>query len=204
MTFLLSALCFLSGSLMFSYWIGLLLNLNIRKTGDGNPGAANLWTKAGYKYGLLGIAGDFGKGFLPVWLIIKSGAVPSHKALIPIALAPIAGHAFSPFLKGNGGKGLAVSFGVWSALTKFRISLTYAVILACFYVLAKVVKKGKKTTSSEDSLQTATGFLLLSLFLIFQNSPRFLLWIWLGNFIILLWKNKKALMRLKKEKHFTI
>ena len=45
-------LCFLCGSLMFSYWIGLLIKLDIRQIGDGNPGAFNLWSGAGYKFGL--------------------------------------------------------------------------------------------------------------------------------------------------------
>jgi acyl phosphate:glycerol-3-phosphate acyltransferase len=37
--------------------------------------------------------------------------------LAPVMLAPILGHAFSPFLGWRGGKALACTFGVWSALT---------------------------------------------------------------------------------------
>jgi len=192
MTLLLTVICFLSGSLMFSYWIGFLLEINIRATGDGNPGAANLWKEAGAGYGLLGIALDFGKGYLPVFLIIQSGAVSGY-GLVPVALAPVFGHAFSPFLKGNGGKSLAVSFGVWSALTKFRASLTYALILASLYVITKIMKKGKKTTSNEDGIQTTVGFLLLAVYLFWKHYPGFIHWIWLGNFSLLFWKNKHAL-----------
>ena len=32
-------MAFLSGSLMFSYWLGIIVNKDIRDVGDGNPGA---------------------------------------------------------------------------------------------------------------------------------------------------------------------
>jgi glycerol-3-phosphate acyltransferase PlsY len=37
--------------------------------------------------------------------------------LAPVMLAPILGHAFSPFLGFRGGKALASTFGVWTAVT---------------------------------------------------------------------------------------
>ena len=43
--------------------------------------------------------------------------------IIPITLAPVAGHAFSPFLGGKGGKALATAFGVWIGLTIWSLSL---------------------------------------------------------------------------------
>nr|WP_322785336.1 glycerol-3-phosphate acyltransferase [Carboxydothermus ferrireducens] len=36
-----------------------------------------------------------------------------------MAVAPVLGHAFSPFLRFKGGKAMAVTFGVWSAIEKF-------------------------------------------------------------------------------------
>ncbi|HBG76123.1 MAG TPA: hypothetical protein DDW86_04110, partial [Clostridiales bacterium] len=35
------------GSLMFSYWLARLVNRDLTKVGDGNPGAFNLWHAAG-------------------------------------------------------------------------------------------------------------------------------------------------------------
>lgn len=189
----------LAGSLMFSYWIGLLLKINIRSVGDGNPGASNLWASAGFQFGLLGVALDFFKGYLPVLLIVSSGVVSGYE-VIPIALAPTVGHAFSPFLKFNGGKSLAVTFGVWSALTNFRASLTLAIILAFLYLAIRLFKRGKRATSNEDGLQTILGFLLLSIYLVISNYPGSFTWIWIGNFIILLWKNKSGLIQLLKGK----
>lgn len=199
MILLLTLVCFLSGSFMFSYWLGLLAKTDIKEVGDGNPGAANLWKAKGYKLGLTGIAFDFLKGYLPIYIIVHQGWADGF-SLIPIALAPIFGHAFSPFMKGKGGKSIAVSFGVWSALTQFHVSLAYAIILAILLIGINVIKKGKATTSEEDGLQTTFGMLLLIIFLIYQQYPQYILCIWLGNFIILVLKNKKAILQLVKKR----
>lgn len=199
MIVVLTCICLLSGSLMFSYWLGLFAKVNLRGIGDGNPGAFNLWKGAGFKFGLLGVALDFLKGYLPVFLISHAGLV-SNDQLIPIALAPIVGHAFSPFLRFKGGKSLAVTFGVWSALTAFRASISLAVILALMFLVVRVLNKGKVATSTEDGIQTTVGFLLLSLYLLIAKSPTAFLWIWLGNFLILLWKSRDAAAALFKSK----
>jgi len=191
--------CFLCGSLMFSYWIGRLLKLDIRRIGDGNPGAANLWSGAGYRFGLLGVALDFLKGYIPVLIIVNSGILTEDE-LIPVVLAPVVGHAFSPFLKFNGGKALAVTFGVWSALTLFRVTLCYAIILAILLLVTRWIKGGERSTSAEDGLQTTMGFMLLSVYLLYAGYPAYARWIWLGNFLILVWKNREALAQLIKDK----
>ncbi|WP_020156849.1 glycerol-3-phosphate acyltransferase [Caldibacillus debilis] len=210
MILLLTILCFLSGSLMFSYWLGLLKKKNITEVGDGNPGAANLWKAAGYKYGLTGIFLDFMKGYIPI-VLIKEWEMAQNYQFIPIALAPIYGHAFSPFMKGRGGKSIAVSFGVWSGLTEFRASFMYAVILAVLAVITKWMKKGNPVTSEEDGFQTTLGMLFLYIYFYHQTYPAYIQWIWLGNFLLLFHKNKRGIIliiknkRMKKEeKHYTV
>src|SRR5690606_14820148 len=110
-----TALAWLSGSLMFSYWLGCLKRRNLREVGDGNPGGVNLLKAVGIGWGLAGIALDFLKGYVPLVLLLWNGAVTGYE-LVPVAIAPVLGHAFSPFLKFQGGKAIAVTFGVWSAL----------------------------------------------------------------------------------------
>lgn len=180
---------------MFSYWIGRLLRLDIRTIGDGNPGASNLWSAAGMKFGIIGIVLDFMKGYVPILVAMHFGVLSGY-GTVPIALAPIVGHAFSPFLKFNGGKSLAVTFGVWSALTQFRGSVGFALILAGLYVITRVLKRGRTASSNEDALQVVVGFLLLSTYFLSSHYPAPLLWVWLGNLIILLWKSKSAILRL--------
>ncbi|GFR39220.1 membrane protein [Insulibacter thermoxylanivorax] len=199
MTIMITLVCFLIGSLMFSYWIGRMLKVDIRSIGDGNPGAANLWSAAGYRFGLLGVLFDFMKGYLPISIVVNSG-LASGDQLIPVVLAPIAGHAFTPFLKFNGGKSLAVTFGVWSALTEFRASLAYALILAVLLLLTIAMKNGAMPTSDENGLMTTAGFVLMGIYLYYAGYPSYVIWIWLGNFLLLFWKNRVGIAQLIRAK----
>ncbi|MCX6032159.1 MAG: glycerol-3-phosphate acyltransferase [Chloroflexi bacterium] len=108
---------FLLGSLPFSVWLGkLVLRTDIRGYGDGNPGGTNVIRAGNRGLGLLVIILDMLKGAVPVALahyLFKVDGWP----LAPVMLAPILGHAFSPFLSFRGGKALASTFGAWTALT---------------------------------------------------------------------------------------
>ncbi len=190
---LLVAGAFLSGSLMFSYWLGQLLNKNIRSVGDGNPGAINLWKASGMKFGLLGIALDFAKGYVPVRLF--EGATHGY-GIVPLALAPIAGHAFSPFLKGRGGKAIAVTFGVWSALTEFDASLAYAVAMAMLVILFRAFGKITLVSAQADALQVAIGMLIVGVYLYARGYAGEILWIWFGNLVLLTFKHRAELIGL--------
>jgi len=103
------------GSIPFALIIGkFLAKEDIRSIGDGNPGGTNALKAGGLKAGIPAILLDIGKGFLPVFLAQRFGI--SGWELIPICMAPILGHAFSPFLKLRGGKALGATGGVWVAL----------------------------------------------------------------------------------------
>ncbi|MEK5417498.1 glycerol-3-phosphate acyltransferase [Paenibacillus sp. FSL L8-0708] len=179
---------FLSGSLMFSYWLGLARKKNLKDIGDGNPGALNLWKSSGYKFGIFGVLLDFLKGYLPLLWVMESHYSQGY-FIIPLALAPIAGHAFSPFLKGKGGKAIAVTFGVWSALTGFKASLALAVILAVLKVLGSGYKSRGNSPVS-DGVQVVSGMLLLFIYLCISKWSAPILWVWLGSFVILVYTHR--------------
>jgi glycerol-3-phosphate acyltransferase PlsY len=180
---------FLSGSLMFSYWLGLLGKKNIKAVGDGNPGALNLWKSSGYKFGIAGVLLDFLKGYLPLIFVIGSSYNLGY-LIVPLAIAPVAGHAFSPFLKGKGGKAIAVTFGIWSALTGFEVSLAYAVILALMAGVSSIIYKNKPKSTEADGLQVVIGMLLLSVYLYIRMFPAAILLVWIGNFVILMYTHR--------------
>ena len=98
-------LAFFLGSLPFSIWIGrVTTEKDIRKYGDHNPGATNV-LRAGSRGGfLLAMILDICKGAVPVGLAYQQWGIQDWR-IVPITLAPVAGHAFSPFLGGKGGKG---------------------------------------------------------------------------------------------------
>ncbi|MCC3376825.1 glycerol-3-phosphate acyltransferase [Cohnella sp. REN36] len=183
---------FLSGSLMFSYALGKLVRRNLREVGDGNPGGLNLWRAAGMPLGLAGIALDFLKGYLPVLLFLGSPAAHGY-ALVPVALAPVLGHAFSPFLKGKGGKAIAVTFGVWSAATDFEASLVYAVVLAIAMALHRGLRRRFPPSSRADAVQVASGLLPVGLYLAARGYPGDILVLWLGNFLLMLYTHRREL-----------
>ncbi len=126
---------FAAGSLMFSYWLGkIFLKKDVREYGDANPGAANAWKAGGWKIGLPGALLDFAKGAVPVAVAVWVFGIKGW-GLVPVALAPIIGHAFSPFLKFKGGKAIAVTLGVWTAITIWEGVLILGLLIGLFYVL---------------------------------------------------------------------
>jgi glycerol-3-phosphate acyltransferase PlsY len=127
----------LLGSLPFSLWIGkIILHKDIRKFGDGAPGATNV-ARAGSKalYVMAALLDAF-KGTVPVWLSqMLSGMVGWE--LAAVAMAPVVGHAFSPFLGFRGGMGMATTFGVWLGLTGSLGPVVMALCIGFMFIIQK-------------------------------------------------------------------
>lgn len=183
---------FFSGSLMFSYWLGLLAERDVRQVGDGNPGAINLWKAAGAKLGVLGVVLDFSKGYVPVLAAMSAGHRDGHELAL-IAAAPVFGHIFSPFLKFRGGKGIAVTFGVWSALTAFEVTLVYAVILAVLLVVGRALNGWRPVSSEADSFQVVIGMFAVSVWLHQRSYPAAIFWGWCANIALMIWAHRTGL-----------
>jgi len=117
MVILLTPVCFLLGSIPFSVLLGRLAGRgDVRRFGDGNPGAANVLRAAGWGWAILALLLDGFKGAIPVgvaWYVLRVTGI----AIVPVALAPVLGHAFSPWLGWHGGKAVTVTFGIWTGLT---------------------------------------------------------------------------------------
>jgi hypothetical protein len=96
--FLWFIIAFLCGSVPFSVWVGRLAGKNIRQYGDGNPGATNAWKAGGAFWGGAAAILDFAKGAIPVLLANYVVGLEGY-SLAAVALAPLLGHAYSPFLR---------------------------------------------------------------------------------------------------------
>ncbi len=83
---------------------------DVRNTGSGNIGAANVARLAGFRIGVMVAALDILKGMVPVLLARGQGL--GHVELAMVALAAVLGHDFSVFLRLRGGKGVATTLGV--------------------------------------------------------------------------------------------
>ncbi|MGC8771185.1 MAG: glycerol-3-phosphate acyltransferase [Brevinematia bacterium] len=194
---LLAVVEFIVGSLMFSYWIGWIFHKDIREAGsDLNPGAFNLGKSLGFGFGVVGALLDFFKGFFPLVLLKYYGVINGWEIFL-VGLAPIVGHAFSPFLNFKGGKGVAVSFGVWSALTLFEISLVYALVLASLELLWRGLKKN--VTSEIDSLITLSGLVVSFVYMWVRDFEIYYLVLVIFNFLVMFYKNRKEVTYLLKK-----
>jgi len=178
-----TALSFVLGALPFSVWLARLAGADARRYGDGNPGAANAWRAGGWKIGLPALLLDVLKGAVPVGVANLSGAVTGW-GLVPVALAPVLGHAFSPFLRFRGGKALAPTFGVWTGLLPGDGPTILGTFLGLFYLL-----------QTNDSWAVILALLAFPLYLLVRGVDQPLLAIWAGNLLIALWKHRHDLRR---------
>jgi glycerol-3-phosphate acyltransferase PlsY len=178
------AFAFFCGSLPFSVWLGqIALRTDIRQFGDANPGAANVFRAGGKGWGWLAILLDILKGAVPVGLANFSAGLTGW-SLAAVALAPIAGHAFSPFLHFKGGKAIAVSLGICCGLTLYQVPLVLGLLLGMFIVLL-----------TNNGWSTVLGFASLVVYLAISAAPAWMLGVWLGNLIIVVWKHRADLRR---------
>ena len=177
-------IAFVCGALPFSVWVGkLALRTEIRNYGDHNPGATNVIRAGGWKWGTLALLLDYFKGAIPVgiaYFFVGLDGIP----LVLVALAPVLGHAYSPFLGFHGGKAVAVTFGIWTGLTLWEVPMVLGLLLGLWF--------GVVVISGWAVMLAMLGLLIY--LLIFHPGP-ILLAVWGGNTLILAWKHRQELMQ---------
>ena len=132
---------------MYSYLIPKLVKgIDIRKISDDmNPGSGNVIKYCGIPLGILCIILDLFKAFIPVFISINY-FYTSNIAIIFIAISPILGHAYSPFLKFQGGKAIASTFGSFLALYPISyVALIFALIMSLNLVKIPIISSHSLT-----------------------------------------------------------
>jgi len=133
---LASTIAYLLGSIPF----GLILvrvfrGLDVRQTGSGNIGTANV-ARIAPSLGLWTLILDSAKGLVAIMVarvIAASNSEGLRNTGLIIgcsALFAVLGHMFSVFLKGKGGKGVATAMGVFLGIAPWAVLL-----VAILYVL---------------------------------------------------------------------
>jgi glycerol-3-phosphate acyltransferase PlsY len=169
-------IAFVSGSFPFSVWLGkLLLGVDVRQYGDGNPGAANVFRSGSRAIGLLALILDVSKAAVPVGISYYNLGIRGISMYF-IAIAPILGHVFSPFLGFHGGKAIATSLGVWIGLTIWKASLVGVIGTVVGITLI---------TSSGWAVMFGLAMILIAL-LLWMPDP-LLLMVWVSEMLILTW-----------------
>lgn len=175
---------FLCGSLPFSVWLGrLFLGKDVRDFGDGNPGSANVFRAGARGLALLALLLDVSKAAAPVGLAYNNVGIRGVPMLL-IAVAPVLGHVFSPFLRFRGGKGIATVLGVWIGLTIWKASLAGVLVTAVGIALV---------ANPVWALMLGMGGVAATL-LIWLPEP-LLLGVWIALTLILVWTHRADLRR---------
>ncbi len=134
LTILWIAIAYLAGSIPFGLIIAkTFCHIDPREGGSGNVGSTNVARLCGKKYGVMTLACDILKGAVPV--SIAACAMHGSPLFWTLtALAAIAGHLFSCFLRFKGGKAVATSIGVLIPLALWQLLIS---ALVCLFVIWK-------------------------------------------------------------------
>ena len=177
-------IAFVSGSLPFSVWLGkLFLKVDVRKVGDGNPGAANVFRSGSKIIGALALCLDISKSAAPVGLAYYNLGIRGIPMYL-ITIAPILGHVFSPFLGFRGGKAIAASLGVWIGLTIWKASL--AGIIGTVIGITLMTSAG---------WAVMLGLAMILRTLLFWMPDQLLLTVWVSETIILAWTHRSDMQK---------
>jgi acyl phosphate:glycerol-3-phosphate acyltransferase len=107
---------------------------DLRATGSGNLGAANVLRASGVAAGVLVAILDVTKGAVTVLLAERFGGHPAAPAAA--GMAAIVGHVYPVWLRFRGGKGVAAACGVFSILAPLAVGPA----LLIFFVTVWITK----------------------------------------------------------------
>jgi acyl phosphate:glycerol-3-phosphate acyltransferase len=186
---------YLLGSIPFGYVAGRLAGIDIRKTGSGNVGATNVVRVLGKRYGYPVFALDLLKGFgaVKISMMMASGKPPEWNSPeifgILAAMSSVLGHLYPPWLKFNGGKGVATSAGALLALMPIATLIGVAIWIIVFWLTRYV------------SLASITAAAVLPIVILVlrphdQNNGKPLLYASVCVAAVIVWRHRSNLSRL--------
>ncbi|MDO4788596.1 MAG: glycerol-3-phosphate 1-O-acyltransferase PlsY [Johnsonella sp.] len=133
---------YLLGLIQSGYIMGRTRKMDIREHGSGNAGTTNALRVMGKKAGLIVFLGDYLKALIPC-LIVRSLFGDAQFGLVFVyifytGLGVILGHNYPFYLGFKGGKGVASTAGVLSAIDP-RLLLACALTFLCIAALTRFV-----------------------------------------------------------------
>ncbi len=111
------ALSYLLGSVSGSMVMGSLRHVDIREKGSGSAGGTNAFRTQGFKFALIVVLIDIGKGFLAAWLLPQldlgklDTGVSIEIQMLSCGFAAVVGHCYPLWHGFRGGKGAATAVG---------------------------------------------------------------------------------------------
>ena len=181
--FLLFLMAFGLGMVPFGLYVARFVKgIDLRDAGSRNVGATNVARLCGTPWGVLTLALDLFKGFLPC---VLAPADTGWIALSLIGLAAIMGHAYSPLLNFRGGKAVATTVGVFLALAPGALILS---AICCLLVI---------WLSGYVSVGSLTLALALPVFCLLTGNVS-MIPLATGVMLFLFWRHRENILRLNK------
>ena len=120
-------LAYLTGSVPFAFLLARRVGIDVRRSGSGNVGAANVLRTTGTWRGIAAMALDVAKGAAAVLL---AGLTSGGAGIVAASgAAAVVGHIYPVWLRFHGGKGVAVAAGVFAVLTPVATGIATALFL---------------------------------------------------------------------------
>ena len=167
---------FFVGAIPFCFILGKIVSgKRLTEIGDKNPGGWNLVFNVSKVWGFIGIALDMAKGYFAYYLALRFAGPSSYQLLgadyntliaILAGCASVAGHNYTPYMKFNGGKGIATWGGFMIATSPWTVFPAAAGLLSGLLVAKNMIW----------SIMLGIAFSGIFLF-IFRKTPVFLLMI---------------------------
>lgn len=182
-------IAYLLGSIPFGLLIVKLSGGgDVRQSGSGNIGAANVTRVAGPISGIATLLLDAGKGYLAVWLARRlSGG--NIRWIAAAALAVVLGHMFSVWLRFRGGKGVATGLGAY-------LVISVPAVAAAAVVWVVVVVFWRYVSLASIAAAAALPFLLYELYAPHFAPPSVLSLSTVLVSSLIVWKHRDNLQRL--------
>jgi glycerol-3-phosphate acyltransferase PlsY len=143
------------GSIPFALLLARRWGADLRRTGSGNLGAANVLRASGVTAGVLVAALDIAKGAVSVLLAQRLSDSPAAPAFA--GLAAIVGHIYPAWLRFRGGKGVATACGVFSVLTPIALPPALAIFVVGVWTTKYISLGSVLATVSLPAIAYATG-----------------------------------------------
>jgi acyl phosphate:glycerol-3-phosphate acyltransferase len=137
-------MAYLLGSIPTGFLVARAKGIDIRTVGSGNIGATNAFRVLGRPAGLMVLVADFLKGLLACgvlsWLLFHTGEYAYARVGPEIAagFCAVLGHNYTVWLGFKGGKGIATSAGVLTALVPWAL-LTILSLWIILFALTRYV-----------------------------------------------------------------
>jgi glycerol-3-phosphate acyltransferase PlsY len=126
--FVAAAIGYLIGSIPFAFLLTVGRGVDLRMTGSGNVGTANVLRTAGLPAAALTLLLDAAKGAVAV--LATRRVADGEGPVVFAGVVSILGHVYPMWLRFKGGRGVATAAGVFAVLAPTALAISAAAFLA--------------------------------------------------------------------------